>query len=70
MKLSGVLLLLICQAVADAQTGVTLTTLHSFNGSFNGTNGAYPCSYGYPSSFLLGSDGNFYGTTEYGGAND
>ena len=44
--------------------------LHSFNGSFNGTNGAYPCSYGYPSSFLLGSDGNFYGTTKYGGAND
>ncbi|HVM50572.1 MAG TPA: choice-of-anchor tandem repeat GloVer-containing protein [Candidatus Acidoferrum sp.] len=40
-------------------TGV-LTTLYSFGG---GADGSYPAA-----ALLLGSDGNFYGTTAYGGA--
>ena len=39
-----------------------LTQLHSFNGTNDG---------GYPEApLLLGTDGKFYGTTEYGGDND
>jgi len=40
----------------------SLTVLHNFDGGING---------GYPQSGLtLGTDGNFYGTTYYGGANN
>jgi uncharacterized repeat protein (TIGR03803 family) len=40
-----------------------VTTLHSFSGQ--------PSDGGNPAAGLIqGSDGNFYGTTEYGGAND
>jgi len=42
---------------SDARAAVTLTTLHSFTGP-EGAN---------PVGLLQGSDGNFYGTTEYGG---
>jgi len=42
--------------------GGTLTTLHSFAG--------YPSEGGYPyAGLVLGTDGNFYGTTQLGGAN-
>jgi uncharacterized repeat protein (TIGR03803 family) len=44
-----------------AQAGVVFTTLHSF-GVF--TNGEYP-----EAGLVQGSDGNFYGTTDYGGTN-
>src|ERR1035441_5969913 len=42
-------------------TAQTLTTLHSFNGS----DGGYPYA-----GLVRGSDGNFYGTTQSGGANN
>jgi uncharacterized repeat protein (TIGR03803 family) len=41
-----------------AQAGVVFTSLHSFGGN----DGAHP------NGLAQGSDGNFYGTTEYGGA--
>ena len=44
--------------VFQVTTNGTLTSLVSFNG----TNGAYP-----ESGLVLGSDGDFYGTTAYGG---
>jgi uncharacterized repeat protein (TIGR03803 family) len=47
-----------CGAVFKITSEGTLTTLHNFSGSDGGN----------PSGGLvLGSDGNFYGTTEYGG---
>jgi uncharacterized repeat protein (TIGR03803 family) len=54
-------LAMFCAAVAIASPAQTLTTLVSFDG----TNGAGP-----QSSLIQGSDGNFYGTTTYGGANN
>ena len=41
-----------------------LTTLYSFCGQPNCADGAHP-----QASLIQGSDGNFYGTTQYGGAN-
>jgi len=47
---------------APVSSAATLTTL----ASFNGTNGAMP----WFGSLVHGLDGNFYGTTTYGGVND
>jgi len=54
-------LLLFCWATAIGAPAQTLTTL----ASFNGTNGSEPIS-----ALVQGSDGNFYGTTIYGGVNN
>src|SRR5882672_1530498 len=51
-------LLFLAFLASDARAAVTLTTLHSFTGP-EGAN---------PVGLLQGSDGNFYGTTEYGGS--
>jgi hypothetical protein len=48
--------------VFGAKGGVVLTTLHTFGIL---TTGASPYA-----ALVLGSDGYFYGTTEYGGANN
>jgi len=50
----------ICRPAFAQSSGYTIRTLYSFNPA-NGTDGAYP------SSLLIGSDGNFYGTTSAGG---
>ena len=43
---------------------VATNGLHTVLASFNGTNGAYP-----EAALTRGADGNFYGTTAYGGTN-
>lgn len=45
-------------------TSGTLTTLHSFCAQSGCPDGSNP-----PGTLILGSNGNFYGTTQYGGAN-
>jgi len=50
---------LFCVATAVASSAQTLTTV----ANFNGTNGQNP----YLGSLIQGTDGNFYGTTYYGG---
>src|ERR1039458_4449499 len=52
-------------AVPGAWGGVAFTTLFSFTG----TSGAYPGANPY-AGLVLGSDGNFYGTTFSGGTNN
>ncbi len=49
-----------CGTVFKITPGGTLTTLHSFAG----TDGSYPYS-----GLIQSTNGNFYGTTSYGGAN-
>jgi uncharacterized repeat protein (TIGR03803 family) len=49
-----------CGTIFKMTTGGTLSTLHNFNG----TDGANP--YG---NLILATDGNFYGTTGFGGTN-
>jgi len=50
-----------CGTVFKITQSGTLTTLHNFNG----TDGSGPYT-----GLIQGSDGNFYGTTAYGGTND
>jgi uncharacterized repeat protein (TIGR03803 family) len=54
-----------CLVVPGAWGGVAFTTLISFTG----TSGAYPGANPY-AGLVLGSDGNFYGTTFSGGTNN
>src|SRR5271169_1185659 len=57
------ILLVLCVAIANVSPAQTLTTLHSFAGQPN--DGANP-----DAGLVQGSDGNFYGTTYSGGANN
>jgi uncharacterized repeat protein (TIGR03803 family) len=50
-----------CGTVFKMTPAGVLTTLVSFNGALTATSPQAP--------LVQGSDGNFYGTTEYGGAN-
>jgi uncharacterized repeat protein (TIGR03803 family) len=50
-----------CGTIFKITPSGTLITLHSFGGQ----NGSEPIA-----GLIQGTDGNFYGTTEYGGAND
>jgi uncharacterized repeat protein (TIGR03803 family) len=54
---------LLCAAMATASPAQTLTTLHDFAGQPNDGRKPY-------AGLVQGTDGNFYGTTYYGGAND
>jgi uncharacterized repeat protein (TIGR03803 family) len=57
---SAFVLLLLCVTTAVCLQAQTFTLLHSFNN----TDGATP----FYSGLVQGTDGNFYGTTKYGGA--
>ena len=50
--------------VFEMTLGATLTTIYSFCSQTNCTDGSQP-----DAALVQGSDGNFYGTTQYGGAN-
>jgi len=51
-----------CGTIFKVTTGGTLTTLYSFCAQPNCTDGDQPAA-----GLILGTDGNFYGTTQYGG---
>jgi uncharacterized repeat protein (TIGR03803 family) len=51
--------------VFEITPGGTMTTLYSFCSQTNCTDGAYP-----EAALIQAADGNFYGTTQQGGAND
>ena len=55
------ILLVFCVAIANVSPAQTLTTLVNFDGG----NGKTPVA-----SLVQGRDGNFYGTTEFGGSNN
>ncbi|MDR3415693.1 MAG: hypothetical protein P4L83_05865, partial [Nevskia sp.] len=61
---SGVLFILACLVshAALADTG-TVTTVYAFNGGISGPDGGTPTT-----GVVFGRDGNFYGTTTYGGS--
>jgi uncharacterized repeat protein (TIGR03803 family) len=52
-----------CGTVFKITSGGTLTTLYSFCAQKNCTDGAYP-----QDRLVLGTDGNLYGTTDFGGS--
>ncbi len=62
---SGVELYLYAGTVFEISPGGALTTLHNFCSQSSCTDGYEPLS-----KLVQGTDGNFYGTTVYGGAND
>ncbi len=54
-----------CGTIFKMATDGTLTTLYKFCSQTNCTDGANPVA-----GVVQGTDGDFYGTTEYGGSND
>jgi uncharacterized repeat protein (TIGR03803 family) len=62
---SGSCLNVPCGTVFKITPGGTLTTLHSFCSQSGCTDGQYP-----EAGLVQGTDGNFYGTTDEGGANN
>jgi uncharacterized repeat protein (TIGR03803 family) len=59
-----------CGTVFKLTPGGVLTTLYSFCAQSNCADGAFPGYGGAGAGLVLGSDGNFYGTTSVGGANN